>query len=112
MGGLVMSGVLLAVPLAAAAVVQALDVDTFGVYHSRLPGPWQSLLGVLLLVALALAVSALGRLAAVMAPVLLGPSPQEQIAALQRHRPWPTSRRWWIPPAGPACASRPRSRTG
>jgi signal transduction histidine kinase len=83
MGGLVASGILVAVPLAAAAVVQRLDVGSFGFYHSPLPGPWQSLFGVLLLGALAVAVSAFGRLAAMMAPVLLGPSAQEQIAALQ-----------------------------
>jgi signal transduction histidine kinase len=44
---------------------------------------WLSLIGVALLVALAYAVAGLGALAATMAPVLLGPSPAERIAALE-----------------------------
>jgi signal transduction histidine kinase len=44
---------------------------------------WLSLLGVALLVALVYAVAGLGALAAMMAPVLLGPSPAERIAALE-----------------------------
>ncbi|MQA04438.1 MAG: two-component sensor histidine kinase [Streptosporangiales bacterium] len=42
-----------------------------------------SLLGFLALVGLTYAVAGLGRLAAVMAPVLLGPTPEERIAALE-----------------------------
>ncbi len=44
---------------------------------------WLSLLGVVLLVGVIYAVAGLGALAAVMAPVLLGPSPAERIAALE-----------------------------
>ncbi|HEU4542866.1 MAG TPA: histidine kinase [Jiangellaceae bacterium] len=43
----------------------------------------RSLLGLVILVGLAYAVAGLGRLAAIMAPVLLGPSPAERIAALE-----------------------------
>jgi signal transduction histidine kinase len=44
---------------------------------------WWSLLGLAMLVGLAYAVAGLGRLAAIMAPVLLGPSPAERIASLE-----------------------------
>jgi hypothetical protein len=44
---------------------------------------WLMLIGVVLLVLLVYAVAGLGALAAVMAPVLLGPSPAERIAALE-----------------------------
>ncbi|MEU8252367.1 histidine kinase [Nonomuraea sp. NPDC048916] len=44
---------------------------------------WLSLLGVAMLAGVLYAVAGLGALAAVMAPVLLGPSPAERIAALE-----------------------------
>ncbi|GAA3800756.1 histidine kinase [Sphaerisporangium flaviroseum] len=44
---------------------------------------WLTLLGVVMLVGVVYAVAGLGALAAVMAPVLLGPSPAERIAALE-----------------------------
>ena len=40
--------------------------------------------GIVLLVSVGYAVAGLGALAAVMAPTLLGPSPRERIAALER----------------------------
>ncbi|HEY8471557.1 MAG TPA: histidine kinase [Natronosporangium sp.] len=47
-------------------------------------GPvWLTLAGIAMLVGLVYAVAGLGALAAVMAPVLLGPSPAERIAALE-----------------------------
>lgn len=68
-GGLVTSGVLIAVPIAASVETQ----------------PLIAALGVVLVVALMYAVAGLGALASVMAPVLLGPSATERIAALEAH---------------------------
>jgi signal transduction histidine kinase len=57
----------------------ALPFGSFAAAHAV----WLSLAGVLLLVTVGYAVAGLGALAAVMAPVLLGPSPTERIAVLE-----------------------------
>jgi signal transduction histidine kinase len=88
-GGLVGLGLLIALPMALIFIVQRFGVSTAPMGDFRL-GPldehdtgWLSLIGVLLLVALAYAIAGLGALAALMAPVLLGPSQSERIAALE-----------------------------
>ncbi|MEU9889358.1 histidine kinase [Sphaerisporangium sp. NPDC051011] len=88
-GGLV--GLLLLIPL---VMGLAFAVESLGVVSGALDGlrlgplgrqdgPWLGLLGVLMLVGVLYAVAGLGGLAAVMAPVLLGPSSAERIAALE-----------------------------
>ncbi|GII89178.1 two-component sensor histidine kinase [Sphaerisporangium siamense] len=88
-GGVV--GLLLFVPVAMglAFTLQWLDLAGGALAGLRL-GPldehdtgWLALLGVVMLVGVLYAVAGLGGLAAVMAPVLLGPSPAERIAALE-----------------------------
>ncbi|WP_345540109.1 sensor histidine kinase [Phytohabitans rumicis] len=81
-GGAVAAGLLVAVPMAFIFVAELFGVATEATEGLRIGQPWLSLLGVLLLVGMAYAVAGLGALAALMAPVLLGPSPAEEIAAL------------------------------
>jgi signal transduction histidine kinase len=88
-GGLVALGVLVALPMALAYLAQPFGVSAEAVRALRL-GPfdeqatlWLSLVGVGLLAGLVYAVAGLGALAAMMAPVLLGPSSAERIAALE-----------------------------
>ncbi|WP_308249969.1 sensor histidine kinase [Sphaerisporangium fuscum] len=88
-GGVV--GLLLLIPLVMgmAFVVQMFGIEGGSLQGLRLgpldvhdPG-WLSLLGVVMLVGVVYAVAGLGAVAAVMAPVLLGPSPAERIAVLE-----------------------------
>jgi signal transduction histidine kinase len=88
-GGTVGLAALIALPMALAFIAAQFGIGTEALAGLEL-GPldaddtlWWSLLGLGMLVALAYAVAGLGRLAAVMAPVLLGPSPAERIAALE-----------------------------
>ncbi|MEH1013558.1 histidine kinase [Micromonospora sp. CPCC 206060] len=88
-GGLVGFGLLSALPMALVFIAGQLGVGT-GVLAEQRFGPLDggdtgllSLVGVLLLISLGYAVAGLGALAASMAPVLLGPSPAERIAALE-----------------------------
>jgi signal transduction histidine kinase len=90
-GGLVAGGLLAAVPMALVFVAGWFGVRTGGTDGLRV-GPldegdtgWLTLVGLVLLVALVYAVAGLGALAALMAPVLLGPSTAERIAALEAH---------------------------
>jgi signal transduction histidine kinase len=88
-GGTVTFGLLLAFPMAIAfiAVQFGLGAETLaGIEFGPLEEDdtvWWSLIGLAVLVGLAYAVAGLGRLATIMAPVLLGPSPAERIAALE-----------------------------
>jgi signal transduction histidine kinase len=88
-GGLVLFGLISAFPMALVFVMQRL-----GLGGEALPGlqigpfdqddrGWLALTGVVTLVALVYAVAGLGALARLMAPVLLGPSAAERIAALE-----------------------------
>jgi signal transduction histidine kinase len=88
-GGLVAGGLLVAVPMALVFVAGWFGVRTGGTDGLRI-GPldesdtgWLTVVGLALLVALVYAVAGLGALAALMAPVLLGPSTAERIAALE-----------------------------
>jgi signal transduction histidine kinase len=88
-GGLVALVMLTAFPMALIFILHRLGLADEALAGFRL-GPldegdawWWSLIGVLLLIATAYAVAGLGALAALMAPVLLGPSQSERIAALQ-----------------------------
>ncbi|HEX6338380.1 MAG TPA: histidine kinase [Jiangellaceae bacterium] len=88
-GGAVTFALLLALPMAVAFIAAqfGLGAETmagieFGPLHDD-DTVWWSLIGLAMLVGLAYAVAGLGRLAAIMAPVLLGPSPAERIAALE-----------------------------
>jgi signal transduction histidine kinase len=88
-GGVVGLALLTALPMGLAFIARQLGIETGTVADLRL-GPldardsgWLSLIGLALLVALGYAVAGLGALAATMAPVLLGPSPAERIAALE-----------------------------
>jgi signal transduction histidine kinase len=88
-GGAVGFAMLTALPAALAFIAARLGIGTEALADFRL-GPldehdtgWLSLLGLVLLVALVYAVAGLGALAAIMAPVLLGPSAAERIAALE-----------------------------
>jgi signal transduction histidine kinase len=80
---------LTALPASLAFIAARLGIGTEALADFRL-GPldehdtgWLSLIGLVLLVALVYTVAGLGALAAIMAPVLLGPSPAERIAALE-----------------------------
>jgi signal transduction histidine kinase len=79
-GGAVASALLLAVPRGVVGIAARLGVDL------QPPGPgglwWWALGGVALLVGTVYATAGLGALAATMAPVLLGPSPAERLAAI------------------------------
>jgi len=88
-GGLVATGLLVAVPMALVFAAGWFGVSTDATDGLRL-GPldegdkgWLTAVGLALLVALGYAVAGLGALAALMAPVLLGPSTAERIAALE-----------------------------
>lgn len=88
-GGVVALVMLLALPMTLAFIAAqfGLGAETlagieFGPLDQDDTVAW-SLLGLVILVGLAYAVAGLGRLAAIMAPVLLGPSPAERIAALE-----------------------------
>ncbi|MGI5213790.1 sensor histidine kinase [Plantactinospora sp. CA-290183] len=90
-GGLVGLGLVAALPMALLFIAQRFGVSTGAITGLRI-GPldegdsgWLTLTGVLLLVLIGYAVAGLGALATVMAPVLLGPSQTERIAALE-HR--------------------------
>jgi signal transduction histidine kinase len=88
-GGTVWLLLLTAVPLALLFLVEqvrpdretlaALPLGSFAAAHAG----WLSLAGLVLLIVVGYAVAGLGALAAVMAPVLLGPSPTERIAVLE-----------------------------
>jgi signal transduction histidine kinase len=87
-GGLVALELLVTLPMALAYIAQPLGISAEAFRALRL-GPfdehetlWLSLVGVVLLAGLVYAVAGLGALAAMMAPVLLGPS-AERIAALE-----------------------------
>ncbi|MFF5171589.1 sensor histidine kinase [Micromonospora sp. NPDC000089] len=88
-GALVLAALFSALPMALVFIVQQFGVDTGPVDEAGF-GPLAGqdrrcmmLTGVLLLVGLGYAVAGLGSLAASMAPVLLGPSQAERIAALE-----------------------------
>jgi signal transduction histidine kinase len=88
-GGVVALALLVAVPLALIAFSERLGLTRGGLAGFDL-GPlgatdlWAwTLAGVLLLVATVYATAGLGALAATMAPVLLGPSPAERLAAVE-----------------------------
>lgn len=88
-GGAVAAGLLVAVPMALVSAAGWLGVPADATDGLRL-GPldegdtgWLTLVGLALLAALVYAVAGLGALAALMAPVLLGPSTAERIAALE-----------------------------
>lgn len=88
-GGAVWVLLLTALPLALLFLVQQVhrDPETLTALplgsNAATHAGWLSLAGVVLLVAVGYAVAGLGALAAVMAPILLGPSPTERIAALE-----------------------------
>ncbi|NEE01931.1 sensor histidine kinase [Phytoactinopolyspora halotolerans] len=88
-GGGVMLALLIAMPLAFVFILAQLGIgeETLdGFQVGPLDGDdtvWLSLLGLAMLVALGYVVAGLGALAAMMAPVLMGPSPDERIAALE-----------------------------
>lgn len=88
-GGAVGYAMLAALPVALAVIAAQFGIGTEALAGLEL-GPlddddtlWWSALGLAILVGLAYAVAGLGRLAVLMAPVLLGPSPAERIAALE-----------------------------
>jgi signal transduction histidine kinase len=88
-GGLVASGLLVAVPMALVFGAGWFGLRTEATDGLRL-GPldegdtgWLALVGLALLIVLAYAVAGLGAIAALMAPVLLGPSTAERVAALE-----------------------------
>jgi signal transduction histidine kinase len=82
-GGLVGLALLIAVPLALLAFTERLGL-TAGALGPLTPAGrwWWTLAGVGLLVVTVAGTAGLGRLAATMAPVLLGPSPAERLAEL------------------------------
>ena len=89
-GGIVAIGLIVAVPMAMALAAQPLGLGAELLGEVQL-GPidssdteWLTVGGIVLLVSVGYAVAGLGALAAVMAPTLLGPSPRERIAALER----------------------------
>ncbi|MDH2427129.1 histidine kinase [Sphaerisporangium sp. TRM90804] len=88
-GGVVALLVLIPLTMGLALVARLLGVaglepDALSLGPLGRPGPlWQALLGVGLLLGVPYAVAGLGALAAVMAPVLLGPSTAERIAVLE-----------------------------
>ncbi|HEX6231613.1 MAG TPA: histidine kinase [Jiangellaceae bacterium] len=88
-GGVVGLTMLFALPMALAFVAAqfGLGAETFaGLEFGPLDKTdtlWWSFIGVAMLIGLTYAVAGLGRLAVIMAPVLLGPSPAERIAALE-----------------------------
>ncbi|HEX7745987.1 MAG TPA: histidine kinase [Micromonosporaceae bacterium] len=88
-GGLVMFALISAFPMALVFVIQRLGLGADALPVLRI-GPfdqddrgWLALAGLVTLVALGYAIAGLGALARSMAPVLLGPSQAERIAALE-----------------------------
>jgi signal transduction histidine kinase len=88
-GAVVATVLLIAVPLAVVFIAQQAGLAPASLAGPRL-GPldehdtwWSPVLGLVLLVATVYAVAGLGALAALMAPVLLGPSQTERIAVLE-----------------------------
>ncbi|HEX2772641.1 MAG TPA: histidine kinase [Micromonosporaceae bacterium] len=88
-GGVVMFALISAFPMALVFVIQRLGLGADALPGLRI-GPfdqddrgWLALAGLVTLIALGYAVAGLGALARSMAPVLLGPSPAERIAALE-----------------------------
>jgi signal transduction histidine kinase len=89
-GGLVGVALIAALPMALVFIVGQFGIGTEALVGLRI-GPldetdtgWLTLIGLGILVLLGYAVAGLGALAASMAPVLLGPSQTERIAALER----------------------------
>ncbi len=89
-GALVVAALFSAVPMTLAFIVAQAgvdvgitDADRFGPFDGGDSG-WLTLGGLLVLVGLGYAVAGLGALAASMAPALLGPAPDERIAALEQ----------------------------
>jgi signal transduction histidine kinase len=88
-GGVVGLTMLFAFPMALAFIAAqfGLGAETFaGLEFGPLDETdtlWWSFIGIAMLIGLTYAVAGLGRLAVIMAPVLLGPSPAERIAALE-----------------------------
>ena len=89
-GAVIGAALLIAVPMALIAFAERLGL-TSGALAGLDVGPldesdvwWWTAVGVLLLIATVYAVAGLGALAATMAPVLLGPSPAERIAAVEQ----------------------------
>lgn len=87
-GAVIGLAVLVAVPMALIAFAERVGLTSGGLAGMDV-GPlgetdlwWWTAVGVLLLVATVYAIAGLGSLAATMAPVLLGPSPAEQLAAV------------------------------
>jgi signal transduction histidine kinase len=88
-GAVIGAALLIAVPMALIVFAERLGL-TSGALAGLDVGPlgesdvwWWTAVGVLLLIATVYAVAGLGALAATMAPVLLGPSPAEQLAAVE-----------------------------
>ncbi|MFK3980947.1 sensor histidine kinase [Micromonospora sp. NPDC050397] len=88
-GGLVMWGLITALPMALVFIVQWFGVGSEAMAGARF-GPldehdtvWFVVAGLALLLGLGYAVAGLGALAAQMAPVLLGPSQTERVAVLE-----------------------------
>jgi signal transduction histidine kinase len=88
-GAVIGTALLVAVPMALVVLTERLGL-TSGALAGLALGPlgaddlWAwTVVGVLLLIGTAYAVAGLGALAATMAPVLLGPSPAERLAALE-----------------------------
>jgi len=88
-GGAIGIGLLVTLPMALIFVAQQFGLASDAFAGLRLgwldehDTGWLTLIGVGLLILLVYAIAGLGALAAVMAPVLLGPSPAERIAALE-----------------------------
>lgn len=86
-GGLVSGAVVVTVPMALVFVTQQVGLGDQALFELGPLGPddtaWWTLIGLGLLFAIAYSISALGALAAQVAPALLGPSPDERIAALE-----------------------------
>ena len=92
LGGVTVLATLFVLPTSAGlfqAPVTGLEPVRLGATTVRLDAGWASwwapLLGAALLIALGYLVAALGGLLRVLAPVLLGPSPAERVAELERH---------------------------
>jgi signal transduction histidine kinase len=88
-GGLVMAALITTFPMALAFIAQRLGIGVDALGETRF-GPfdqddrgWLALTGLVMLVGIVYAVAGLGALARLMAPVLLGPSAGERIAALE-----------------------------
>ncbi|HEX6685294.1 MAG TPA: histidine kinase [Candidatus Limnocylindrales bacterium] len=82
-GGLVAAGLLIALPTALSAIMQWFGIGAPAFSAVPFHPGWLSLIGFLLIVVVLYGINALGALAKVMAPVLLGPSQAERIAALE-----------------------------